>query len=202
MKTRNNRVTLRVLSIAMALFVAGNVFATEIGDMKVKPVNGSKKAVVTVQNMKGEEFSVSIVNSNGWVKYYKEEITDLTIYGKLYDLSNLESGKYKIVFDNRYQLIEKVIKIDNEDVKVIKEAKYLKPTFLDKNNKVSFSYANLNNEKIAVQIKDASGNKIFDEKLDEENVIAKTYNVENLPEGEYTLKVKTSKHTFSHKFEK
>jgi hypothetical protein len=175
------------------------ISARTIGDVKVKPVEGSKKAVVTINNYQGKKVNVSVSSENGYTNYYKEAISGNNSYSKIYDLKEFEDGSYRIVFDDEYETLEKVIHISGDELKVEHEVKFMKPKFNETPEKLYVYFTNLHNEEVNISIYDET-QKIHSEKITDSQFIRKKFDITQLHQGTYSLWLDTDTKSYHYTF--
>ena len=84
---------------ASALLFTVNSYAGD--EMNVTPITSEKKARVELQRPKSIDVSIFVTDVNGKV-LHEETIKSQKSYGRVYDFTNLQDGKYTIISNDDY----------------------------------------------------------------------------------------------------
>ena len=193
-----------VVNLAKSTLVARLVLGTSniyaVGDVKVAPISGSKKARVYVTPAQNENVKLKVLNEKGTEFLYSEELSDASSYNKIYDFNQLNEGTYKIVAESSSKIVETNITVSKEGIKVVGENEQYKPFFKLQDNKLIVSYLNDKNNQVSVNFSD--GKEIFftSKKVQDLNFM-KAYDLSNLEKGAYLVSVNSGKDSYSYYFQ-
>jgi len=110
--------------------------------MEITPITSEKKAMIELKNLKSIEVSIFISNAEG--KFVHEEILkSQSSFGRVYDFTNLEDGKYTIISEDDYIRTTTEVKVGRSDVEVLSNEFEYKPIFSTKRSSVMVNYLNL-----------------------------------------------------------
>ncbi|MCK5464667.1 MAG: hypothetical protein KAI95_16675 [Bacteroidales bacterium] len=139
MKTMN--AILATITIgASALLSTAEAYA---GDgMEITPITSEKKAMIEFKNPKSIDVSIFISNAEGTV-VHEEILKSQSSFGRVYDLTNLEDGKYTIISEDDYIKTTTEVKVGRSDVEVLSNEFEYKPIFSTKGSSVMVNYLNL-----------------------------------------------------------
>lgn len=108
-----------------------------------------------------------------------------------YDLKTLPSGNYSIKIEGNNSVEIYDVIIAPNSVNLINSKSFSRPKLLNMNNKVIVTSDNLNNENIQVSIYDNSKNLVYRFHDQKTGVFKKSFNLEQLAQGNYNIIVST-----------
>lgn len=187
--------------VALAVLTSSSVSA--VGDVKIAPISGSKKARVYVAATQDANVRLTVLNQDGAEYLYSEsldEVNDGSAYNKVYDFELLTEGNYKIVTESDYKIVEKDISVTDEGISVVGEKEKFKPSFNIKDDNLIVSYLNIEGNDVNVSFSDKYDVFFYDEKVQDLNFM-KAYNIENLVKGEYVVSLNSGDQSYSYFFE-
>lgn len=180
----------------LLLLVALNVNAADGLDLRI---NDKQNLIVELQQI--EKGSVlSLKDMDGEV-IFKDRFFEESEYSKTLDFNELPDGEYTLSFDKQYSIASYVISKRNEDL-IIEDNGYsfvFKPSFITKENKVRVHLANPTQQTISLEIFDKEG-IIVGSATSRDMVLKKTLDFSKTPKGEYTVKIKLGKESFTKTF--
>lgn len=177
--------TKQFLLVIVALVITTNVFATETPKMSVIPLKDTK-AIVTIAYETPSINEISIVSENGSIMYYKRSKKPMTGYRKIFDLSQLESGKYELNLRVGKTAMKKEIAIEDGVVSVQKPQKQLEPHFSFADNMVKISYLNFENRNVRLCVFDKT-RMIYSLKVGKEFAVHRALDLSALKTGNYDV---------------
>ena len=110
--------------------------------MEITPITSEKKAMIELKNLKSIEVSIFISNAEGKV-VHEEILKSQSSFGRVYDFTNLEDGKYTIISEDDYIRTTTEVKVGRSDVEVLSNEFEYKPIFSTKRSSVTVNYLNL-----------------------------------------------------------
>jgi hypothetical protein len=196
-----------VLNLVKSTFVVALVLASSsiyaVGDVKIAPISGSKKARVYIAATQDANVCLTVLNQDGTEYLYSEKLDDLkdeSAYNKVYDFDLLNEGEYKIVAESDFKIVEKDITVSNEGISVVGEKETFKPHFRIADDKLIVSYLNKEGKDVEVKFSDRIDEFFSDEKVSELNIM-KAYSIEQLFPGEYAVSLIAGDNTYNYYFE-
>ena len=189
-----------VKSVLVAVLVLGSSSIYAVGDVKVAPISGSKKARIYIAPNQSESVTLTVLNEKGTEYLYSEKLSDASAYNKVYDFNQLNEGTYKIVAESNSKIVEKNITVSKQGVKVVGENEQYKPFFKLNGNKLIVSYLNGNENQVNVNFSDGKETFFSDEKVQDINFM-KAYDLANLKQGDYIVSVNSGKDSYSYYFQ-
>ncbi len=187
-------------STLVAVLVLGSNSIYAVGDVKVAPISGSKKARIYVAPEQNENVKLTVLNEYGSEFIYSAVLSEKTSYNKVYDFNNLSEGTYKIVAESNSKIIENDIAVSKEGITVLSENEKYKPFFNLKEGKLIISYLNKGLEDVSVSFSSKTSTFFSDEPISEMDFM-KAYDLANLVQGEYYVSVNSGADTYSYYFE-
>lgn len=187
-----------VLSVLVFVFTftfSGN--ATGTGNVRMYPIEGSKKAKVFITLPQSSGASITIKSMDGTLNFYSEEVPVNDPYAKVYDFSRLEDGIYKLVTETKHLLIEKTFEISKSNIRLVNESVRYLPIFIEKEARLMINYFNEQQQPLAIKFSDGK-ETFFEEKIDPTLNLSRVYNYSGLPKGTYTVYMDSGKEIFSY----
>lgn len=194
MKTKRSLVTL--LAVAFVTLAS----ATDLSKMTVNPLN-SDQLIITVVNDDVFNFEISLFAKNGDIVYYKQSSKPLSSYQKIFDVKNLENGKYKLILKVNDTSMEKNFTVTPKKIFMGKSELSIDPYFTFDGNDLKFSYLNFKNEKFKIEIYDEN-ELVFKTKIGADFAIHSGYNLSKLEAGNYKAVLSSFNNEFIYHFAK
>lgn len=172
------------LSIVALAFIV-NAFATEIPKVSIIPLEDTK-ALITVQQTTPYVSEITITTESDRVVYYKKTKKEADVYKKIFDLSQLDDGKYRVTMKAGTTTVKKDLLIKSGKISVLKQRNEQEPYFAYNNNKVVVSYLNFSREDMKVYVYD-SKELVFSEKIGNDVALHRMLNMKALRDGNYDI---------------
>jgi len=194
MKTKKTLLTLAAIAI-VAL-----ASATELPKMNVQPIN-SDQVVVSILNGKVANFELSIYSDNGEIVYFKQSEKPVSSYQKLFDLSNLENGKYKLNVKVGGVIEETDFTKTTNKIYLADTQTDYEPYFDFNGKELKFSYLNRKGENMKLKILN-NGDLVYETKLGKGFPITYGYDLSKLETGNYEVILSSYNKDFVYSFQK
>ncbi len=172
-----------IIAILMIL-LANNVFAVKNFKLEVKPIEESKVLINTVTKA-GAKSSLDIVSESGETVYFKK-LKKNDLNKQVFNLSNLEDGKYEVRLSNAKMTLKNEMTICNGVVTVMEQNQEIEPHFSFENDVIKISYLNFEKDKVQAMVYQ-SGVLIHEAYLGNEFTVNKGLNLSRLKKGKYDL---------------
>jgi len=193
----------KLLNVCLILFLSVAAFAATIEPplfqgAKIIASKEAKKINVYYKEFQGDNVTIQLMDSYGAV-LRTEKVKGNVKYAKAYNLDQMPTGDYKIVFkDNLKESIQpftisdagKVIVNRKEASIIYNPAVRLKGKVMDL-NMLYFS----TDENINIQILDVEWGSLHTEKVKNTSKLERRYDLSELGRGDYTLKIETKHKT-------
>ena len=175
-----------IFKVAMMLvFVAFANTILAMGNLKVNILPLSdEKAQVAISSLTNTNFSITVIDSDGHIVYYKEELARNEDYNKVFDFSNLEDGTYKLTVVSNDLTTERTFVKDRRNIKVGKEQTTKEPFFAYQDGLLKCTYLNFNKENLTLYFYDGE-TLIFTKKIGSNFTVNEGLNLSKLRAGEY-----------------
>ena len=166
--------------------------------MNVTPITSEKKARVELQRPKSLDVSIFVTDIDGRV-LHEETIKSQKSYGRVYDFTNLQDGKYTIISNDDYITTTTEVEVIKSDVEVLSNEVEYKPVFSSKEGLLKVNYLNIKSEDLKFTIE--NDNSVFYESADGNNIsYSKILNISKMLPGDYYAKVEAGDKTYSYYF--
>ncbi|MCG6187263.1 hypothetical protein [Maribellus maritimus] len=175
--------TKRSLATLLAAAIVTIASATDLSKLIVTPLNANQ-LIVAVVNDRISDFEISIYAKDGDLVYFKQSDKPISSYQKIFDVQNLENGKYKMTLKMNGISVEKDFIITTNKIIFGESELDIDPYFVFDGKNLKFSYLNFKNKKFKLEIYDENG-LIFETKIDNEFSIHSGYNLSKLESGNY-----------------
>lgn len=187
-----------VTCLLMVFGISATTYAS--GDVKVVRTPVDSKSKLHVQVPETYDLSVFITDESG-VTVYADYLKAKSSPGKLYNLANLEDGKYTITTEAAHQTVIKSFNIKDGEIVSSGKLKDFEPYFSKKNNKLIVNYLNENMKDISLTIEDDY--RIYlEDKSENKLAYGKIVNTENMPRGYYTVTLEAGENIYKYYFDK
>ena len=182
-------------ALVIMLVFAFSVNATGTGNLRIYPIEGSKKAKVFITVPQSSGVLISIKNVEGTVSFYSEKVPGNNPYARVYNFNRLEDGIYKFVTESNHLLIEKTFEVSKSDVRLMNESMRYLPVFVEKEAKLMINYFNEEQQPITITFSDGE-EMFFEEKIDPKINVSRVYNYAGLPRGAYMVNMNSGNEIF------
>ena len=199
MKTRvkTNVITVMMgLLLLVALTVTVKAGNTE--DVRVVMLSG-KKVMLKVQNPSMQQIKINITDQTNQ-NLYSASLPEKEAFLKVYDLSKLPEGDYKLTLELNNKVLEKDVRIKGNESSIISEATQYLPYFSKKDNDLLVSYLNTGSNKVSVSFSN-NANQFFTDTPEKQVSIQRSYSLKNLEPGQYTVELSSGDKLYSYAFE-
>lgn len=143
-----------------------------------------------IENLGNQAATISIKNSNEAV-VYETKVNDAGSYGNLFKYRNLPKGSYTVTVDLNNVSYDLPLTVKHSGIEVNGSVqKNVKPTININNNVLSINVEEGTHKKVRILILDNNFDKIFSDKRKVNTAFTKSYDLKDLPAGEYMIKVK------------
>ena len=187
------------LVIAFAAF-ANTLFATGNLKMNVIPVSG-EKAIVAISSVSDSNFQISMTDENGQIVYYKETSDSVENYRKMFDLSQLDPGVYKITVKCNNLTTQREFRKTHYDIKVGEEKTVLEPFFSYKDGLLRCTYLNFSKDDLTLNFFE-NNELLYTKNIGRNFNVNEALNLSKLKDGTYQAILCTGDNDFLYTVEK
>jgi len=193
----------KVLPLAVLVLISTNAFAK--GKIFINSYLKTDYAVVTAQYDDLDNYRIKISNVAGDEFYTSSRIKGVASFQKLFDLSSLADGEYRIELKSRKETsIEKFSIVDQR--LVVNEGNekndFLNAFFRVSDEKLYVSHMNFEKAPLRISIDDAYGSEIYNSALPKDSAYSGRFDIANLPTGVYQVSLKSGNKEYSYAFKK
>jgi len=183
-------------TLAILIFTAFTTFSSfaSVVEPLTTSVDGNT-ITVYFDHQKSEMVNISIVDKVGY-ELLSEEVQSKNRKSRRYNLEQLPYGVYTIKINMDQKIVYKEIKTEKNNTIVLEERITYKPSTTFENDKWMVNILALG-ERVDIKIYDAELEPVFEEKIKDTKVIAKTYDLSQLDYGVYTLNINVGETSYS-----
>jgi hypothetical protein len=184
--------TMKKTIFALLMLVTLSVFANDISI----EANNNNGVVIKVNNVV-ENKNIKIYDENGTILF--SEMISTTDYLKVFNLNAFSKGQYFIEYENDNKITTAIVEKSDNGIEVISNFNEItfKPIVNQNGNYVNIGFTNPKRQDVDIIVYDIDDFELV--KVEDLNdlFVKKTFNTIKLPEGDYTIKVKSGENTFS-----
>jgi hypothetical protein len=180
--------------IAVCLFLITNSAANSPESQLLFSLTSDNKARVGIINTSAQALTLAITNKDGEV-FFETTAKSGTNYFKLIDLNNLTDGEYIVRMKGLNKEVRKRFVVSNKQITMKAE---VKPTFKITEEGTLLIYYR-NSEQRPVDITFYQNNEaVFETKSITDAVVSKSYVLNKMPKGSYTVTVVADNERFNY----
>ena len=193
MKNRFSSIAAIALSIFSFTLNAENVernFNVAGTNINITAIENSKTVVVTLNNTATGDMTVALEDASG-ANFTTDKVKSSAHFAKRYNLSQLETGNYRIVVTKNAIKTIQPFELTNKNIvlsELDRKEKFL-PTVSLKDGKLDVNILLGNYSNINVKISNNEGTPIFSDKNYVVLTLNKRYDMSHLPSGTYIVEV-------------
>lgn len=195
----------RILPLAFAALFSISAFGK--GNVFIHSYLKTDYAIVSAQNSFSEAFKVTIVNAAGETLYSSPRIKSSNSFQKLFDLSSVDNGDYKVILSGKNaRVVESFSIVDHKLVK--KEGEKLADEekantfFRTSGDKLYISHLNFLNDELTIKINDIKGDEVYNSELPSKSTYSGLFDISKLPAGNYQVCLTSGEKVYSYDFRK
>ena len=178
-----------------AVCITTAAFSSDTPKMSVIPLNNTK-ALVTIAAETPCVSEVTITDESGRIMYYKRSKNELSGYRKIFNLSNLEEGRYEMKVKAGSTTFKNDLEIKDERVYVKRQSAVPKPYFTCQDDFIKVSF--LNQKKKNVNLNIYQNNElVYHSKLGNEFAIHRKIDISALQQGKYEVLLSSADEDYS-----
>ncbi|WP_299163949.1 hypothetical protein [uncultured Eudoraea sp.] len=174
------------------------MFITAVGLAKEPKVSllteGQSKSLIVALDSKNNKTILKIIDENQNI-IFSEKIS-VNSYTKKFDLDKLENGSYLFELDDSLRTLTYTIRVENEEVKILRRIENNKPIFRKIGAKLYLNLLNLDSKDVEIKVFDSDNRTLFSEVVENENIVSKAFNFETARKDHYTIVVKDGENTY------
>lgn len=191
-----NRIS-SIVAIALSAFTfsaqAENIdrsFTVEGTNIKITAIENAKTVMVSLNNTATSDLTISLEDASG-THYADETVKSSAHFAKKYNLSQLETGKYRFVIVKNALKTVQPFELTTTNIvlnELERKEKFL-PMLVQKDNKVDVNVLLGNYSNIIVKVYDTEGKLAFTDKNYVVLTLHKRYDLSSLAKGTYVVEV-------------
>lgn len=182
---------LTAAALAMLWTVNANAADDDKTHLRVKTMQGEKKAIVRVVNLSGEQASILRIKDQSGHILYRENIKSGDVYAKRYDFSDLPAGVYAVevvqgqdVTKQSFSLGGQALSFKNDlAVTEVRSVVDVEPDL------IKVLVQNQKNTSLKLRLYDAYGKILHEESVAPNKTITKGLSLSKVGAGRYSLAV-------------
>lgn len=177
----------------MFLFTVTTATANELNLSISTEVNS--KSLTLEFKTKTADTDLTLIDESNKVLYF-ENITDVVIYRKKFDFSELKKGNYKLIVENTLTYTVHSFSLAKDSIEIGDTVEESKPFFKVLDKRMAINFLNLNQDDLTILVYDSEDRIVFSENLND-LVVHKAFNFEKAYADRYTVIMKTKHKSYS-----
>jgi hypothetical protein len=188
---------LKIPVIALGLFITEFSFAADLASIETQVVNTKSFKLAIKQGE--EEVKLKLLDQFGQV-LYNESIQARAAYKKVFNLSTLPTGEYRLELEYPIKIQVMPITVDRGGIELHQQevTEMFKPFFRERDSKISINMLNTRHNPLKIRVSDDEGQLVYQDTLDNDLIIGKQYDLSELDPGDYTVNLYSESRVFSH----
>lgn len=187
-----------IISLAMSLLFVNLAAANNYIPVLKVETGIAKKFYLALENV-SVETSIRIVDVEGFTLVEESAAANET-FEKVFNLENLKSGRYTLIIKSSYKETVQPITVTGRHL-IVDESKrqeYFPAIINTVGESVNLSLLNPTKSQVTFSILNNAGDVLYRDVLKDMVTIEKIYDLSQMSEGRYTIRVNTSHETFYH----
>lgn len=161
-------------------------------------------SVASISNPTKKSARLVIIDQDG-NEVMKELVSNDSYSQEILDLSNLNDGKYTAVLNSKHmEPIEESFNLVNKEVSdaTIMSEEELRAFFRLNDNILYVSHIAFGANTFGISIEDAIGDEVFEKGYEGNDTFSGKFDISALPNGDYSVKIKSGEEQYSYVFSK
>lgn len=183
-----------LISLAMSLLFINVAVANNY--IPVFKVEGDK-FYLSLENASAQT-SVRILDGKGFA-WVEEKVAVSGPFKKVFNLESLPSGSYTLIIKSKLKETIQPITITEQEL-IMDESKgtvYFQANLLKKRGNLNLSLSNPTNSIVRIFVLSPEGRIVYQDEIEDQLVIDKSYNLKQLAAGHYTVMVDNARDTYT-----
>lgn len=177
---------MKFLNLIIVSFLVLTSFTAQAGII-ISPKANEKAIIVSFESEIEASLKVTIRDEKGGL-IFKDLIQAEKVYGKKYNLKNLKNGVYDVVIEDSQKRTIESIDITSDKIELLAKRTSFKPAMEFKDNTLDFNLLAFG-KNTSIKIFDDNSDLVFEETIVNQPTICKKYNLSNLKDGLYNIRV-------------
>jgi len=184
----NLKVMRTIISVSLlvaAAFISEQSYAS--GGFRVNLLTGTeKKNLLEISDNADKKYEISVYDASGEVIFNQKTLGEQQNFNRIYDLSKLDYGVYKVEVQTDGESNEQFVTIGKKGIEVGKTTKKIEPFFSFKDNKLVLSYLNFSGDKISLNLYDSNG-LVWSKEIGKDYNLQKVFDLSKLENGDFKV---------------
>lgn len=193
------RIILQTVSIAMLMAVNTQLDAASITNLEIETKSQQKVLMLSFLTKGLGEVNIEIIDQNQNV-LFTEKVNSGKSIQKKFILDNLEMGNYSLKIEDEFKVTVQPLTVDNSDVFIDREFRktHFKPQvrLTEEGKYIDLDWLMNETEDAKFIIQAGNSDFSFENKIEDQKLIQKRFDVGQLPKGLYYITVRNNEHTF------
>ncbi len=178
----------QVVCIAITFTISYSLYSSTPQSCLLFSITKNNVARIGIVNRESKNLELLITDKFGEVLFSKS-VSDYEDYFKLFDLTGMPEGDYKVKLTGSAKTFEKRFAIHNNIAMVVKEKEEVQPVFkLINEDILIISYLNAKMSKVNIFF-ELNDDVVFEERNITGTPVSKKYSLSRLPHGNYVVKL-------------
>ena len=155
------------------------------------------KAILEISDNADKKYEISITDASGDEVYYKKVLGEQQNFKRMYDLSKLEDGVYKVEVNTDGELNEQFVTVSPKGVELGESIKVVHPFFSFKDDLLIMTYLNFGSEDMSLSVYDNDG-LVWSKEIGNKFELQKAFDFSKLDKGDYRIVLASEVHDYEY----
>lgn len=182
------------------LFLGNTAMATSVNSFEVLTTPNEKTFLLTAETSGEGKIAIQILNAQDEV-VFSRNIKALSSFQQKYSLKDFEKGNYTLVITDVSKIITQPFAVTNTEIEVNSSTQKtaFKPflKFNDKVESLAVNWMKSDNSDCSFMIEDEKFNVLFNESVENNGIVHRSYDLSQLPSGTYYIVIKDGNHIYN-----
>jgi len=175
-----------ILSFVIASTLVSQM-ALASGAFRVSTITGKEnKAILEISDNADKKYEISILDASGDEVYYNKVLGEQQNFKRMYDLSKLDLGVYKVEVKTDGELNEQFVTVGTNGIEVSETVKEVHPFFKYNDNSLILTYLNYRSEDMSLSFYNNDG-LIWSKEIGNKFDLQKAFDLSQLEKGNYKV---------------
>ena len=186
-----------ILSFVIATTLVSQL-ALASGAFRANVITGKEnKAILEISDNADKKYEISITDASGDEVYYKKVLGEQQNFKRMYDLSKLEDGVYKVEVNTDGELNEQFVTVSPKGVELGESIKVVHPFFSFKDDLLIMTYLNFGSEDMSLSVYDNDG-LVWSKEIGNKFELQKAFDFSKLDKGDYRIVLASEVHDYEY----
>lgn len=184
----------------LVLFLSNTAVATTVSSFEILTTPDEKSFMLSAETSGEGRIAIQIRNAQDEIVFSKN-MKALGTFQQKYSLKEFEKGNYSLIITDATKIITQPFMVTENEVAVNAKSQQtsFKPFFRfnEKVESLAVNWMKSDNSDCSFTIEDEKFNTLFEESVENDGIVHRSYDLSKLPSGTYYIVIKDGNHTYN-----